>query len=202
MTLARLSILYLGDLEEGLGDVNNAAHLLDVLNAGLDGLGVVSAGAVEDVLDLLVLSLSPLLVGRATVLEQTSPDSQQADSHDSLLVHDVVLIAEGVDAETGSTAEEGGLADQVAAGKGIDDALGLLLGLLGGDVAGVSHSGSRDRRGRSAGDGGSEEGSACIFLLRFIAHLVSLGAPMDLASAGFRNCDTYRQRFVPSETPL
>lgn len=164
---------------------------------------MVSAGAVEDVLDLLVLTLGPLLVGRATVLDQTSPDGQQADSNDRLLVHDVVLIAEGVDAETGSTAEEGGLADQVVAGEGIDDALGLFLGLLGGDVAGVSDSSSRDRRGRSAGDGGSEEGSACIiFKLRFIAHLVSLGAPMDLASAGFCNCDTYRQRFVPSETPL
>lgn len=172
-TLAQiLNSLYLGDLEEGLGNVNNAAHLLDVLNAGLDGLGVVSAGAVEDVLDLLVLSLGPLLVGRAAVLEQTSPDGQQADRNDSLLVHDVVLIAEGVDAKTGGTAEEGGLADQVVAGEGIDDALGLLLGLLGGDVAGVSDGSSRDRRGRSAGDGGSEEGSAYIGLQ--IAHLVSL----------------------------
>lgn len=159
--------IYLGDLKEGLGDVDNAAHLLDVLNAGLDGLGVVGAGAVEDVLDLLVLSLGPLLVRRAAILEQPSPHGQQAHGHDRLLVHDVVLIAEGVDAETGGTAEEGRLADEVAAGQGVDDALGLLLGLLGRDVARVSHGGGRDGRGRSAGDGGSEEGSACIIILRF-----------------------------------
>lgn len=195
--------MYLGDLEEGLGDVNNAAHLLDVLNAGLDGLGVVSAGAVEDVLDLQVLSLGPLLVGRAAVLEQTSPDGQQADGNDSLLVHDVVLIAEGVDAETGSTAEEGGLADQVVAGEGIDDALGLLLGFLGGDVAGVSDGSSRDRRGRSAGDGGSEEGSACI-VCKLRTWSAFGFAPIGTgASAEFlRRRFTYRQRFVPSETPL
>lgn len=124
---------------------------------------MVGAGAVEDVLDLLVLSLGPLLVGRPSVLEQTSPDGQQAHGNDRLLVHDVVLIAEGVDAKTGGTAEEGGLADEAAAGKGVDDALGLLLGLLGGHVARVSHGGGRNRRGGS-GDGGSEEGRcACSF---------------------------------------
>lgn len=165
---------------------------------------MVGAGAVEDVLDLLVLSLGPLLVGRAAVLEQTSPDSQQADGNDSLLVHDVVLIAEGVDAETGSTAEEGGLADQVVAGEGIDDALGLLLGLLGGDVAGVSDGSSRDRRGGLAGDGGSEEGSAC-YCLQILRTWSAFGfAPIGTwASAEFvRRRFTYRQRFVPSETPL
>lgn len=161
---ARVQIaIYLGDLKEGLGDVDNAAHLFDILNAGLDGLGVVGAGAVEDVLDLLVLSLGPLLVSRAAVLEQTGPDGQQAHGNNRLLVHDVVLIAEGIDAETGGTAEEGSLADEAAAGQGVDDALGLLLGLLGGHVARVSHSGGRNGRGGS-GDGGSEEGSACSLL--------------------------------------
>lgn len=183
-----LLAIYLGDLKEGLGDVDNAAHLLDVLNAGLDGLGVVGAGAVEDVLDLLVLSLGPLLVGRAAVLEQTSPDGQQAHGNDRLLVHDVVLIAEGIDGETGGTTEEGGLADEAAAGKGVDDALGLLLGLLGGHVARVSHGGGRNRRGGS-GDGGSEEGRcACSFNC---SHCQRLGAPIaiePLYSAGFRFC--------------
>lgn len=198
------SHIYLGDLKEGLGDVDNAAHLLDVLNAGLDGLGVVGSGAVEDVLDLLVLSLGPLLVGRAAVLEQTSPDGQQAHGNNRLLVHDVVLIAEGIDAEAGGTAEEGGLADEAAAGKGVDDALGLLLGLLGGHVARVSHGGGRNRRGGS-GDGGSEEGRcACSFkLLSLSASRRTNWRLSRRISAGFRlSANTYRQRFVPSGTPL
>lgn len=156
---------YLGHLEESLGDVNNATHLLNVLDAGLDGLGVVGTSGVEDVLDLLVLALSPGLVARATVLDETSPDSNQADGDDSLLVHDVVLIAEGVDGETGGGGENGGLAEQVASGESVDDALGLLLGLLGRDVAGVADRGGRESGKGSASDGRSEEGSACTLRL-------------------------------------
>lgn len=156
------SAAYLGNLEEALGDVDNTTHLLHVLDAGLDGLGVVGTSAVEDVLDLLVLSLSPGLVAGTAVLDETAPDGEQADGNDRLLVHDVVLIAEGVDAETGSAAEDGRLAEQVASGEGVDDALGLLLGLLGRDVAGVADGGDGESREGSAGDGRSEEGSACL----------------------------------------
>lgn len=151
---------YLGNLEQTLGDVDNTTHLLDVLNATLDGLGVVGTGAVEDVLDLLVLTLGPLLVDGATVLDQTTPDGEQADGNDGLLVHDVVLVADGVDAETCSTAEDGALAEQAATGEGIDDALSLLLGVLGGDIAGMSRGSGGDGRKGPASDGRSEERSA------------------------------------------
>ncbi|KAI9171288.1 nucleolar complex protein [Paramyrothecium foliicola] len=144
----------------GLGDVNNTAHLLDTLNAGLDGLGVVGASAVKDVLDLLVLGLGPLLVGRATVLDEATPDGEQADGDDGLLVDDVVLVADGVDAQGGGAAEDGGLAEQAAAGESIDDALGLLLGVLGGHVARVAHGSAGHGREGSAGKSRSEEGSA------------------------------------------
>lgn len=151
---------FLGNLEQVLGDLDDAAHLLDVLNAALDGLGVVGTGAVEDVLDLVVLRLGPLLVGRATVLDQTTPDGEQADGDDGLLVHDVVLAGDAVDGETGGGAQDGGLAEQAVSGEGIDETLGLLLGLLGGDIAVESHGGGGDGRGGSAGEDGSEEGSA------------------------------------------
>jgi hypothetical protein len=153
---------YLGNLEETLGDVDNAAHLLDVLDPGLDGLGVVGTGGVEDVLDLLVVCLGPLGVHGTSVLDDAGPDGDEAEGDDGLLVHHVVLIADGVGAETGGAAEDGGLADQAVAGQGVDDALGLLLGLLGGDVAVVADGdGGGQRREGSAGEGRSEEGSAC-----------------------------------------
>lgn len=150
----------LGNLEQVLGDLNNAAHLLDVLNTALDSLGVVGTGAVEDVLDLVVLRLGPLLVGRATVLDQTTPDGEKADGDDGLLVHDIVLVAEAVDGKTSGAAEDGSLAEKAVAGDGINDALGLLLGLLGRDTALVSRGGSGDGRDGSASEGRSEEGSA------------------------------------------
>jgi hypothetical protein len=122
---------------------------------------VVGASGVEDALDLGVLSLGPILVGRATVLDQTTPDGEQADGDDGLLVHDIVLVAEAVDADTGDTAQDGALAEQVVSGDGVDEALGLLFGLLGGDIARVSNGGSGDGRGGSTGEDRSEEGSAC-----------------------------------------
>lgn len=123
---------------------------------------MVGTGAVEDVLDLLVLSLGPGGVAGTTVLDEATPDGQKAEGDDGLLVHDIVLAGEGVDAETGGGAEDGGLAEQAVAGDGIDDALGLLLGLLGGHVAVVADSGGRDGREGAAADDGSEEGScAC-----------------------------------------
>jgi hypothetical protein len=151
---------FLGNGEEVLGNVDDTGHLLDVLNASLDGLSVVRPGAVEDVLDLLVLSLSPGLVAGTTVLDETTPDGEQADSDDGLLVHDVVLAAQGVDAEGSAGAEDGGLADEAVTGEGIEDALGLLLGLLGGDIARVADGSGGDGREGTAGDGRSEEGGA------------------------------------------
>ena len=152
---------YLGHLEKSLGDINNATHLLDVLNAGLDSLGMVGTSSVEDVLDLGVLLLSPLLVRGTTVLDQSTPDGQQADGDDGFLVHDIVLVADGVDAETSGAAEDGGLAEEVAAGKRVDDALGLLLGLFGGNTADVAGGGDGNGRESSTSDDRSEEGSAC-----------------------------------------
>lgn len=175
---------HLGHLEHGLGDVDNTSHLLDVLNAALDSLGVVGTRTVEDVLDLLVLALGPRLVSGTTVLDETTPDGQQADGHDGLLVHDVVLIADGVDAETSSAAEERRLAEEAASGEGVDDALSLLFGLLGGNVAGVADSSGGHGRDGSAGEGRSEKGSACS--LQQI-HYASANFPLPIGSPNF-NC--------------
>lgn len=123
---------------------------------------MVGTGAVEDVLDLVVLRLSPLLVGGTTVLDQGTPDGEKGDGDDGLLVHDVVLAGDGVDGKTSGGAQDSALAEQAVTGKSVDDALGLLLGVLGGNIAVVSRGGNRDGRGSSAGEDGSEEGSAYI----------------------------------------
>lgn len=151
---------YLGNSEESLGDVDNTRHLLDVLDAGLDGLGVVGAGRVQDVLDLVALLISPLLVKGTTELDEATPDGEQAEGDDGLLVHDIVLVGEGVDGETGGGGEDGGLGHEVAAGKGVDDGLGLGLGVLGGYVGRVAGAGNGAQRGKDAGnDAGPEAGS-------------------------------------------
>ena len=142
---------YLGNLEKALGDVDNPGHLLDVLNAGLYGLGVVGTSRVQDVLDLLVLAIGPLLVHGGAELDERAPDGEQADGDDGLLVDDVVLVADGVDGETGGGREDGRLGEQAAAGERVDQALGLGLGvLLGGGVGGAA---ARRDEGRDGGQG-------------------------------------------------
>lgn len=84
----------LGNLEELLGDVNNTAKLLDIFNAGLDGVGVVGTSTVQDVLVLLRLTLSPLLVHGTTVLAQSSEDTEQTECDDGFLVQHVELVAD------------------------------------------------------------------------------------------------------------
>lgn len=153
---------YLGDGEEALGDVNDAGHLLDVLDAGLDGLGVVGAGRVEDIEDLLVLTLSPLLVSGTAELDQGSPDAEKAEGDDCLLVDDIVLVAQGIDREAGEGREDGRLGEEVAAGKRIDEGLGLGLGVLGGDTGAVARRDGGREGGQSAGsDARPETGSPC-----------------------------------------
>lgn len=153
---------YLGDLEESLGDVNNTFHLLHVLDAGLDSGGVVGPGLVEDVEDLLVLAIGPLRVHGATVLDEATPDSEKAEGNDGLLVHNVVLIADGVDRETGSAGKNGGLGEKAVSGERIDNGLGLLLGVLGGNVGGVAGRRERGEGGNSSpSDGRPDEVGAC-----------------------------------------
>lgn len=166
---------YLGNLKQSLGHVNNASHLLNILDALLDSLGVVGTGAVEDVQHLLLLGLSPSRIGGATVFDECTPDGQQAECRNSLLVHNIVLIADGVDAQSGTAAEKGGLADEAVSGEGVDDALGLGLGFLGRDAAGVAGSdGSGQRRDGSASESRSEEGGACV--------IVDVVSQIDIAS--------------------
>lgn len=155
---------YLGNLEQLLGDLNNSAQLLDVVNALLDGVGMVGTGSVQDVLLLLNLALSPLLVCGATILGDSSEDTEQTEGGDSLFVEDVELVADRSNGETGTGGEDSGLGDEGAARKSIQDRLGLLLGVLAGDVGGRTGRGEVGSDGRDvAGDNSrSEPGSTWI----------------------------------------
>lgn len=156
--------MYLGDLEQALGNVDDAAHLLDAVDAGLDGLSVVGTGSVQNTGNLLVLALSPLAVHGASVLDNGTPDTQQTESDDGLLVDDIVLVAEGVDGQTGGGGQDGGLGDERVAGQGIQNGLSLLLGVLSGDVGRLAVAGGGeggDSRESSGRDGWTQTGSPC-----------------------------------------
>ena len=124
---------HLGNLKEGLGDVNNTTHLLDVLNALLDGLSVVGTGRVQNATDLLNLGVGPLSVHWSRILSNSEEDGEKGESDNGLLVDDVVLVGEGVDSGSGGGGEDGGLGDEGVAREGIEDGLGLLLWLLSWD---------------------------------------------------------------------
>jgi hypothetical protein len=133
-------VAHLGNLEQGLGDVNDTAEVLDALNALLDSGGVVLAGRVQDARDLVDLLLRIVSPRRARVLGNSPEDGQEREGDNRLLVDDVELVADGGDTETGAGGEDGGLGEGAVAGDGyrIKNGLGLLLGVLLGQVGVVA----------------------------------------------------------------
>lgn len=151
---------YLGDSEQSLGDINNTGHLLDVVNAGLDGASVVGTGSVQDVLVLLDLTLGPLAVSRATVLGNGSEDGKQTEGGNGLLVHHVQLVADSGNGQTGGGGQNGSLGDEGVSGNSVQDRLSLLGGVLNGDVGSrADRSDGRDDRSAD-GNGRPQPGGA------------------------------------------
>jgi hypothetical protein len=102
---------------------------------------VVLSGGVEDACDLLILTLCPRAVCWTTVMSDSPEDGRQAQGDDCLLIDDQDLIADSCDGDTGTCGENGGLGGQVAAGEGVKDGLGLLLGGFLRDTRGVPRGG-------------------------------------------------------------
>jgi hypothetical protein len=152
---------YLGNSEKLLGDLNNAGHLGDVVDTLLNSVGVVGTGSIQDILVLLDLTLGPLGVSGATVLANSGEDRQQTESGDGLLVHDVQLIADGGDGQTSGGREGSGLGDQGVAGDGVENGLGLLRGILGGNVGGRARGGQAGSDGRDTTGGKGRPKSGC-----------------------------------------
>ena len=123
-----IAVSHLGNLEQGLGDVNDTAEVLDALDALLD-----SVQDTRDLVDLLLRIVSP---SRSSVLGNGPEDGKEREGDNGLLVDDVELVADSGDTETGSRGEDGGLGEGAVAGDGyrVEDGLGLLLGVLLGQV--------------------------------------------------------------------
>jgi len=124
----------LGDSKEAFCNVDDTAEVLDAVDPGPDGVGVVLPSGVQDVLDLVAVAVGPLLVHRTSVVTDSPKDAEQRDHDNGLLVDNVELIGNRGDGETGSCGEECGLGDQAVAGQSIDDGLSLGLGVVGGEV--------------------------------------------------------------------
>lgn len=95
---------------------------------------MVLTGSVQDALDLVDLTGSPLGVCWTSILSNGVEDAEKTESDNTLLVDDVVLVAQGVDGQGSSGREDGGLRDQRVTGERVEDRLRLLLGFLGGDI--------------------------------------------------------------------
>lgn len=121
-----------------LGNLNNTTELLHILNAGLDGIGVVGTSRVQNILVLLRLALGPLSVQGATIFADSSEDTEQTECDDGFLIKDVKLVADSGNGEASSGRQDGGLGDERVARQGVNNGLGLLLGLLSWDVRGES----------------------------------------------------------------
>jgi hypothetical protein len=154
-------VSHLGNLEQGLGDVNDTAEVLDALDALLDSGGVFLAGSVQDTRDLIHLLLRIVSPCRSSVLGNGPEDGQEREGDNGLLVYDVELVANSGDTETGSGRENSGLSEGAVAGDGyrVEDGLSLLLGVLLGQVrvvAGLDGNGGQGaERERWAETGGA-----------------------------------------------
>lgn len=90
--------------------------MLHAIHARLDSLSMIRPRSIQDISNLVDLSISPLAVQRSSVLENSTPDAQQAQRDDGLLIDDIVFVAEGVDCKTGRGGEDGGLGDEGVSG--------------------------------------------------------------------------------------
>jgi hypothetical protein len=174
----------LGDSEEILGGLNDTAEVGDAADAALDGVGVVVARGVQDVLDLGGVVVGKLLVHGADVVVDTEVDGHEREEDNGLLVDDVELVADGCDGKTSSGGKDTDLAGDGVTGQRVQDGLCDLLGLLLGDLGDLGSllarrgGGREGRRGgaegdRRAGPDGAWRGSVWVFARMWVVGVVS-----------------------------
>lgn len=151
---------FLGDGKEVLGNVNNTSQLGDRVNPLLDSLCMVRPSTIQDVLNLLGLSSRPLGVRWPTVLPHRPEDREKAEGDDSLIVDDVELVGDSRHGDTRGGGEDSSLGGEGAAWEGVENGVGLALG-VDGDVWGgalIADQGWAD--GSWEGSGRAEAGSS------------------------------------------
>lgn len=155
---------HLGHGKQVLGNVNDAAQVLDAVDARLDGIGVLVARRVQDALDLIMVALGPLSVHGASVGVDTPVDGQEGEEDDALLVDDVELVADGRNGQAGARGQDGRLGGDAVAREGVEDRrrgiLGLFLRHAGLEAGGGGGEGGGQWGGGSEREGGTEAGGA------------------------------------------
>lgn len=125
----------LGQSKEILGGRDNVLELRDRVDALLNGNGVGLASLVEDALDVLNLAVGPRgVAGRGGLAHHKQERGKDAEET-GLGVDDVEAVGDGVNKTGGTGSEDAALGQRAVAGQGINDRLGLGLGVLGGVAA-------------------------------------------------------------------
>lgn len=124
---------------------------------------MVGAGSVQDAGDLVGLLLGILSPRRSSILGNSPEDSQQRESDDGLLVDDVELVANSRDAQTSAGGEHGSLGERAVSGDGyrVQERLGLLLGVLLGNIGVVAGLGGDGRQGAERERWAETSGAYC-----------------------------------------
>lgn len=99
----------LRNLEKLFRNANNFAQWLDVFDTLRDGIRMIGAGSIQNVLLLLNLCVRPLLMQRARELEDGGEDTEKAESSNSLLVYDVEFVADRGNGKTSTSGQDRGL---------------------------------------------------------------------------------------------
>lgn len=86
---------YLGNVKQLLGDFNNIAQRLDILDSSLHSFGMALSRGVQNVLDTVDGAVSPFLVHWTTVSKDAVEDTEQAKGDNRFLVEHIKLIADG-----------------------------------------------------------------------------------------------------------
>ena len=123
---------------------------------------------VENILDLISLSIRPLLVHRPRVIVHSPVDCQQREHDNRLFVDDVELVADGCDGETRAAGEDRRLGGDAVARERVEDVgggvfrlslwwLGVLGACYGGGEGGYRRSDGADREGWASAGGACGE---------------------------------------------
>jgi len=124
---------------------------------------VVVPRGIQNVLDLVVVALSPLLVHRTTIVSDSPEDGEQRKRNNGLLVDDVDLVADGRNGETCTGGQDGRLGGNAATRERVNNGLSLRLGVVLRHV-GLEAGGDEGSVGGGYGAGGqsrSDTGGAC-----------------------------------------
>lgn len=112
-----------------LGGGNNILQLRNRLNSVLDSRNVLASRAVQEVVHLLDLAISPLSVQWSNELGAQSSESGKCTDQDGFVMDDKQLVRNTVNGSSGRCSQDAGLRNETVTWQGIDDRVSLFLWL-------------------------------------------------------------------------